>query len=115
MKTDLCPPAQGDPNVMIAALMRSFLAFFLPWAFKILHPDRPALNMRWYLWAMCQAFQRAAIGDVPRLVINLPPRNLKSITSVAFTAWMLGSNPRLKIMLVTYGASAASISRTAGR
>jgi hypothetical protein len=91
-----------------AALMRSYLVCFLPWAFDVLHPGEKPLRMLWYLWAMCQAFQKAAIGRTTRLVINLPPRNLKSITSVAFTAWMLGNNPRLKIMLVTYGGKLSS-------
>ena len=91
-----------------AALMRGYLVFFLPWAFAVLHPGSKPLRMFWYLRAMCQAFQRAGTGQVRRLVINLPPRNLKSVTSVAFTAWMLGRNPALKIMMVTYGAKLSS-------
>ena len=97
-------PAQDTP-AQIAALMRSYLVFFLPWAFRVLHPGEEPLKMHWYLWAMCQAFQLTAIGKTKRLVINLPPRNLKSITSVAYTAWLLGNNPKHKIMLVTYGSS----------
>ena len=86
-----------------AALMRGFLVMFLPWVFRILHPGTKPLVLRWYLLAMCQALQKTAIGQTRRLVINVPPRHLKSITAVAYTAWMLGRNPQLKIMFVTYG------------
>src|SRR5687768_15034673 len=98
------PGRPDDHKSTGAALRPSCLALFLPWAFAVLHPGTAPLRMFWYLWAMCQAFQKAGTGQTRRLVINLPPRNLKSVTSVAFTAWMLGRAPALKIMLVTYGA-----------
>lgn len=44
-----------------------------------------------------------------RLVINLPPRNLKSfIVSVAFVAFALGHNPKLRIICVSYGKELSS-------
>jgi predicted phage terminase large subunit-like protein len=88
--------------------MRTFLLYFLPWVFEQLHPGEPPLELRWYLRAMCQAFQRAGKGAVKRLVINVPPRHLKSITSIAFVAWQLGRNPNCKIMFVTYGSKLAN-------
>lgn len=99
---DMSPIAGAQAEQLVPALMRRYLVFFLPWVFRALHPAEDPLRMEWYLHAMCQAFQRVALGRVRRMVINVPPRNLKSITSVAFTAWMLGNNPRLKLMLVTY-------------
>lgn len=101
--SDPHPVAAATPGLAAAVLMRSFLVLFCPWAFGVLHPGKPPLKMFWYLWAMCQALQKAALGLTRRLVINVPPRNLKSITTVAYTAWMLGRDPSLKIMLVTYG------------
>jgi predicted phage terminase large subunit-like protein len=85
------------------ALMRGFLVMFLPVAFRILHPGKEALRMDWYLQAMCQAFQKTSVGRTRRLVINMPPRNLKSVTAAIYTAWMLGHSPSLKIMFATYG------------
>ncbi len=87
----------------VEALMRGWLVAFLPLVYKLLHPGKPPLVMDWYLLAMCQAFQKTAIGDIRRLVVNVPPRHLKSITSTAFTAWMLGHSPSHKFMFVTYG------------
>jgi predicted phage terminase large subunit-like protein len=47
-------------------------------------------------------------GEERRLIINLPPRNLKSlVVSVAFVAWLLGHDPTLKIICVSYGQELA--------
>jgi hypothetical protein len=44
---------------------------------------------------------RVARGEIKRLIINLPPRTLKSLSaSIALPVWLLGRNPRLKIMSV---------------
>lgn len=43
---------------------------------------------------ICDRLMRAQRGEYQNLLINLPPRALKStIISVAFTAWLLGHNP----------------------
>ena len=45
-----------------------------------------------------------ASGAIRRGIVNMPPRHLKTLTfSVTMVAWMLGHNPGLKIMIVTYG------------
>jgi predicted phage terminase large subunit-like protein len=47
-------------------------------------------------------------GEVNRLIITVPPRNLKSIcASVGFPAYALGHNPRRKIICVSYSAELA--------
>ena len=87
----------------VAALRRGFLYFFVHWVFQIEHSLERPLRSDWYLLAMCQALQKTTNGRTRRLVINVPPRHLKSIAATAYTAWMLGHNPALKIMLATYG------------
>ncbi len=42
-------------------------------------------------------------GKVTRLIVNLPPRHLKSImVSVAFPAFLLGHEPRRRIFGISY-------------
>ncbi|MGX6960722.1 MAG: hypothetical protein ACIPMY_05910 [Rickettsia endosymbiont of Pentastiridius leporinus] len=42
-------------------------------------------------------------GDINRLIINIPPRSLKSIcVSVAWTAFLLGIDPTKRIMVASY-------------
>ena len=42
-------------------------------------------------------------GDISRLLINQPPRSLKSIcVSVAYVAWLLGHDPTRRVIVVSY-------------
>jgi hypothetical protein len=48
--------------------------------------------------------QEVRDGRIRRLIINIPPRSLKSLkTSIAFPAWLLGHRPSAAIINVTYG------------
>jgi hypothetical protein len=45
--------------------------------------------------------ERVRRGEIKRLIINMPPRSLKSMTaSVAFPAFVLGHNPTRRIICV---------------
>jgi predicted phage terminase large subunit-like protein len=47
-------------------------------------------------------------GAIQRLLINLPPRHLKSLlASVAFPAWLLGHEPAAEILCVSYAQELA--------
>ena len=42
-------------------------------------------------------------GNIKRLIVNAPPRSLKTSTCTSFfIPWLLGKDPSLQIMLVTY-------------
>ena len=48
-------------------------------------------------------FNRLARGDINRLIINMPPRHTKSeFASFLLPAWMIGKNPKLKIIQTTH-------------
>ncbi len=48
-------------------------------------------------------FNRLASGDINRLIINMPPRHTKSeFASYLLPAWMIGKNPKLKIIQTTH-------------
>jgi len=45
-------------------------------------------------------------GHINRLIINMPPRSLKSISiSVAWPAWLLGHNPKSRIIAASYAST----------
>jgi hypothetical protein len=63
----------------------------------------------WHIKAVAHALERVARGELKRLIILIPPRHLKSIcTSVAFPAWLLGNDPTLRIICVSYAADFAA-------
>jgi hypothetical protein len=58
------------------------------------------------VWQKQKAVRR---GEIKRLIINLPPRCLKShCASVAFVAWMLGHEPSKHIICASYGQDLAN-------
>ena len=49
-----------------------------------------------------------ATGKIKRLIINMPPRHTKSeFASYLLPAWMIGKNPKLKIIQATHTADLA--------
>jgi len=57
---------------------------------------------------MAKAFDDIANGKLKRLIINMPPRHTKSeFASHLFPAYLLGKNPKLKIIEATHTADLA--------
>jgi hypothetical protein len=63
----------------------------------------------WHLQAIAHHLELVRAGQIRRLIINLPPRSLKSImTSVAFPAVVLGHDSAHRIICVSYAADLAT-------
>jgi predicted phage terminase large subunit-like protein len=76
-------------------------------AFAELNPGRRFHHGR-HLEYVCAEVAALCTGDTRRLVLNMPPRNLKSIiVSVAFATWILGKDPTKRILIVSYGQDLA--------
>ena len=57
---------------------------------------------------MAEKFNRVASGDLKRVIINMAPRHTKSeFASNYLPAWMIGNNPKLKIIQATNNAELA--------
>lgn len=96
--------------IILAAVRRTDLSFFVMKVFETLHPGDPPLRRAWYVMATCHALAGVRSGHTRRLVITVPPRHLKSITaSVALVAWLLGHDPTLKIMVASYSQDLARL------
>ena len=55
-----------------------------------------------------EKFNQLAEGKIKRLIINMPPRHTKSeFASFLLPAWMIGKNPKLKIIQATHTADLA--------
>jgi hypothetical protein len=52
---------------------------------------------------IAEKFNRIANGELKRVIINMPPRHTKSeFSSYLLPAWMIGRNPKLKIIQSTH-------------
>lgn len=62
----------------------------------------------WHLEVIADRLLAVQEGKQRRLIITQPPRSLKSIcASVAFPAWILGHNPRARIICISYSQDLA--------
>jgi predicted phage terminase large subunit-like protein len=87
-------------------LRRDFVAFTQK-AFNELNPGREYLH-NWHIDVIAEALEQCLEGKLRRLVINLPPRSLKSqMISVAFPAWLLGHQPNAQIICASYAQDLA--------
>jgi predicted phage terminase large subunit-like protein len=84
------------------ALMREDLASFVVKTFHTVDPGAPYLH-NWHIDLIAEYLTACYNRDITRLVINIPPRYMKSITAtVAFPAWLLGKDPAEKIIAASY-------------
>ncbi|MBO0733546.1 MAG: hypothetical protein J2P49_04360 [Methylocapsa sp.] len=93
---------------VLAALLRSDLRFFLWKSFQTILPGTPYLP-NWHIDAIVHQLMRVHAWEISRLLINQPPRSLKSISvSVAYVAWILGHDPARRVMAVSYSSDFAA-------
>jgi predicted phage terminase large subunit-like protein len=97
----------SDDQRLLDAVLRNDLVAFLEKVFGTLSPATPLLR-NWHLQAIAHQLKQAMNGEIRRLIITLPPRNLKSVfCSVAFPAFVLGHYPSRKIVCVSYSQELA--------
>jgi predicted phage terminase large subunit-like protein len=90
------------------ALLRQDLYAFIEKSFYELNPTTPFLR-NWHIEVIAAELEACRWGEINRLIINLPPRSLKSIcASVAFPAWLLGHQPSSQIICASYAQDLAN-------
>jgi len=84
------------------ALLRQDFYGFVHRSFLELNPQTRFLP-NWHIELMASKLEDVRNGRTKRLIINIPPRHLKShAASIAFVAWLLGHSPALSILCVSY-------------
>jgi len=92
----------------LAVALRDDLLAFTVKSFTTVYPGTPYLANR-HIAALVYWLMRVYNGETTRLVINLPPRSLKSlVVSVALVAWWLGRNPTRQIIVISYSNELAA-------
>ena len=85
--------------------MRGSLSAFTKKVFSTVDPGTPYKH-NWHIDAICEYLEACTRREIKRLVINMPPRMMKSIcTTVAWPAWLLGNNPSEQIVTASFSAS----------
>src|ERR1700724_2729703 len=83
-------------------ILRLELGYFAQHCFCELNPQAAFLP-NWHIEVIAAKLAAVRAGKIRRLIINLPPRHLKSLlASIAFPAWCLGHDPSAQILFVSY-------------
>jgi len=90
------------PANMYAHSLRHDLCAFIHRSFLELNAQTRFLP-NWHLEVLAAKLEQVRRGRCRRLIVNMPPRHLKShAVSVAFPTWLLGHDPTKQILSVTY-------------
>ena len=93
---------------VLQALLRTELRFFIRKVFTTVSPGETYLH-NWHVDAIAHQLMRVRSGEGRRLLINQPPRSLKSIcVSVAYVAWLLGHDPTRHVIVASYSGDFAA-------
>jgi predicted phage terminase large subunit-like protein len=92
----------------LLALVRTDFFYFVWKCFDTIVQEKQFVA-NWHIKAVAHELMRTQRGETTRLIINQPPRSLKSIcVSVAYVAWLLGHDPRRRIIVVSYSNELAA-------
>jgi predicted phage terminase large subunit-like protein len=90
------------------AYVRQDFCSFVQKTFTTVNPG-VSFSRNWSTEAVTHALEKVVNGATTRLIINIPPRHLKSIcASVALPAFLLGHDPTRKVICVSYSDDLAS-------
>src|ERR1700676_3951055 len=88
-------------------VLRRDLMSFIERSFYELNPQT-SFSKSPHIEVMASRLEACRQGKTRRLIVNQPPRSLKSIAvSVAFPAWLLGYDPSMQIICASYGQDLA--------
>ncbi|WP_300395760.1 phage terminase large subunit [Henriciella sp.] len=91
-----------NKELLLQELMKADFRIFLEKVFHEVSPGDEFVD-NWHLDAITWHLRQCAEGSVRNLIITQPPRSLKSIcASIAFPAWLLGQDPKKRIVCVSY-------------
>src|SRR5450432_831203 len=97
----------ADEHKILQIVLRNNFMPLIRKVFTTLAPGQTYVPT-WHVEAIARQLERVRRGEVRRLIINMPPRSLKSITaSVAFPAFVLGHDPSQRLICVSYSGDLA--------
>lgn len=91
----------------LQALCRTSFEAFAHKSFGIIEPGTD-FETNWHIGCLAEHLEAAYRGEIKRLIINIPPRSLKSFSvAQSFPAWVMGKNPSQKFIMASYAYSLA--------
>lgn len=94
-----------EATALSHAACRNNLSDFICAAFSIVTPG-VQYKPNWHIDCIAEHLHAVHRGEIRRLIINIPPRTLKSTcVSIAYPAWLLGVDPTVRTIVGSYAQS----------
>lgn len=98
-------PEQVDQ--LRASIAADSLYDFVVLAWPVIEPGTTFKDGK-HIRAVCEALERVTAGECKRLIVNVPPRHMKSlIISVAWPAWVWLKHPEKRFLCASYSQGLA--------
>lgn len=96
----------NDPNGLRAAVLREQaergLGAFIRQAWSVIEPGTIYID-NWHIELIAEHLQAVNSGEIRRLIINIPPRHMKSIeATVCYPVWTWIKHPEKRFIKVSY-------------
>jgi predicted phage terminase large subunit-like protein len=100
MATETAPP---DPATTRA--LETSLRAFAEAAWSVIEPATPFVP-GWHIDAICEHLEAVSRGQIRNLIINMPPRHMKSsLVAVLWPAWEWTTAPHMRWLFTSYAQS----------
>lgn len=105
-RQNLIQSIQVENEFLRRNCLKSFKAFVIE-MWKVVEPSTPFVD-GWHIDVICDHLEAIAEFDIKKLVINIPPRHMKSLLcSVFFPAWVWLRYPERKFIYGSYAEAVA--------
>lgn len=98
--------ALGEPDLRAkvrAERARRHLAEFVRQAWPVVEPPSRPYQPGWHIEAICEHLEAVGRGEIRRLLINIPPRHMKSLAVAVFwPAWTWIDRPEVRWLFASY-------------
>ncbi len=109
MKNSLTRLLKNNPeyaNTLLREIAREkaerSLPAFIEQAWNVIEPGTPYVD-NWHIGLIGEYMKAVNLGQIRRLIINIPPRNMKSIeATVCYPAWTWTRSPEKRFIKVSY-------------
>jgi predicted phage terminase large subunit-like protein len=106
-KAEPPPPrfTAADEERLLRSMAEDSLFYFAWQAWHVLEPETPFVD-GWHIRVICQHLEAVTAGKIKKLIVNVPPRHMKSrIISVFWPVWQWLKRPWLRYITASYGAA----------
>lgn len=99
---DIFDPPEPDADHQLALDCAGKLSTLVEHAWPIVEPATPFVH-GWHIDVVCEHLEAVTRGELPRLIINVPPRTMKSLTvGVFWPAWEWLTAPHIRWLFASY-------------